>query len=243
MTTPDAAAAADPQHVPLHALMPAHIGAVITVRGITGTLDSEAVPNHVVPGNYVIALREEGKPFLTSVVGPGEEDVEIVYAAPPSPHDEQANTEVQTPRHIVVARELAQISDSITAHEGEIEGLKVCKADLDAEIMQYFELAGDTQLAVDGRKVYLKPRTFPVYRERPADEGGGKYTADDVVAALRAIGRNADIKPPSVNHQTLGAILREYRDAEKPVPEALDAVVELGEELKVAVGAPRRGRR
>jgi hypothetical protein len=243
MSTPDAAAAAEPQHVPLHALTHEHVGAVITYQGVTGTITDKPIGSARVAGNRVFPVQQPGKPFLTTLDGPADDLVEIVHAAPPSPYDEEANAEVRTPEHVVAARELAQITDSIAAHEGEIEGLKARKAELDAVLMKYFELAGDTQLAVDGRKVYLKPRTFPVYRERPADEGGGKYTSDDVVAALRTIGRDGDIKPPSINHQILGAILREYRDAEKPVPEALAAVVELGEEIKVAVGAPRRGRR
>jgi hypothetical protein len=243
MPTPDAAAAAEPQHVPLHTLSHEHVGAAITFQNVTGELDHPPVPSKFDDGSLSFPVREPGKPFLTVLTGSPEDSVEIVHAAPPSPYDDEANAELQTPRHLVVARELAQISDSITVHKGEIEGLEARKAELDAELMKYFELAGDTQIAVDGRKVYLKPRTFPVYRERPAGDGGGKYGADDVVAALREIGRDADIKPPSVNHQTLGAILREYRDGEKPVPPALAAVVELGEEIKIAVGAPRRKRR
>jgi hypothetical protein len=243
MSTPDAAAAAEPQHVPLHELTHEHVGAVITYQGVTGHLKDTPVESKLASGDLVIAVLEPGRPFLTTLGGPGGDLVEIVHAAPPSPYDDEANAADETPRHIVLARELAQISDSITAHKGEIDGLEARKAEIDAELMKYFEMAGDTQLSVDGRKVYLKPRTFPVYRERPAGDGGGKYTADDVVAALREIGRAADIKPPSVNHQTLGAILREYRDAEKPVPPALDAVVKLDEEIKIAVGAPRRGRR
>lgn len=242
MPTPDAAAAAEPQHVPLRELTHEHVGAVLAYQGVTGTLADLPAPATVGDG-LAFLLQELGKPFLTVATGPADSTAEIIHAAPPSPYDDEANAEVSVPEHIRAARELAAISDSITAHKGEIEGLEARKAELDKVLMKYFELAGDTRVYVDGRPVYQKPRSFPVYCDRPAEEGGGKYSSADVVAALREVGRAGDIKPPSVNPQTLGAILREYRDSEKPVPEALAKVVRLDEEIKIAVGAPRRGRR
>jgi hypothetical protein len=240
--TPDAAAAAEPQHVPLHELAHEHVGAVLIYQGVTGTLTDLPVPADVGEG-LAFPLQEPGKPFLTVATGPTDSTVEVVHAAPPSPYDDEANAEVSVPEHIRAGRELAAISDSIKAHKGEIEGLEARAAELDKILKKYFELAGDTKFYVDGRAVYLKPRSFAVYCDRPAEDGGGKYGSADVVAAFREVGRTGDIKPPSVNPQTLGAILREYRDAEKPVPEALARVVKLDEEIKIAVGAPRRARR
>jgi hypothetical protein len=242
MSTPDAAAAAAPQHVPLHELTHAHLGAVVSFKGSTGTLADLPVPSKV-DGELAFSVAEQGKNFHTVLTGSLDATVEIAHDAPPSPYNEQANAGARTPEHIVWARELAEISDSIKAHEGEIDGLKARHAALSKNLMGYFELAGDTQVAFDNRLAYVGSRSFPVYLERPASEGGGKYTGADVVEALREIGRAGDIKPPSINPQTLGAILREYRDAEKAVPEPLAKLVELGEEYSVKVGAPGRKRR
>lgn len=241
MSTPDAAAAAAPQHVLLHKLTHEHVNAVVSFKGTTGTLIDLPAPTH--GGLLAVPIQQQGKPYVTMETGGPDDAVEIAHDAPPSPHDEQANVEAKTPEHLVHARELAEIEDAIAAHTGEIDGLKARHAELSKAIMSYFELAGDTQIAFDNRLAYLKSRTFPVYRDRPASEGGGKYSSDEVVEALREIGRAGDIKPPSINPQTLGAILREYRDAEKAVPEKLAKLVELGEEYSVKVGAPGRKRR
>lgn len=141
---------------------------------------------------------------------------------------------------VSLIRELAAITDQLKAREGEVKDLKARKTELSDQIMEIFELHGLDSVRVDGRTAYIHPRTFPVYRDKPVEEGGGKYTSKDVVAALRAIGRGAQVQPETVNHQTLGAILREYRDAEQEVPEALAAVVMLSESTEVRVGSPRR---
>lgn len=241
MATPDAAAAAPTQHVPLHELTHEHVGAVVTFKDTTGVLVD--LPARVELSSLLaLPIREHGKPYTTVETGPPEATVEIAQAAPPSPYDDEANAELKTPDHIVWAREMAEISDTIDTHEGEIEGLKQRYAALEKKIMSYYELAGADQVAFDNRLAYLKSRTFPQYRERPASEGGGNYSAADAVRVLREIGREGDIKPETVNHQTLGAILREYRDADKPVPPELDAVVTLGEKYGVRIGAPGRKR-
>lgn len=243
MPTPDEAAAAPPQHVPLHALTHEHVGSVITFKNVTGTLDDAPVASKLVDNQATFPVREPGKPFLTMLDGAPGDLVEIVHGPPPSPYDDEGNAEAEVPEHIRVGRELAQIADAITAHEGEIEGLKARKAELDAKMMKYFELAGDDALLVDGRRVYLHPRSYAQYREKPESEGGGRYGSADAVAILRKIGRAGNIKPESVLPQTMGAILREYRDDEKPIPPELAEIVELAEEYSVRVGAPRRKRR
>jgi hypothetical protein len=242
MPTPDAAAAADPRHVPLHELTHEHLGAVLTFRDVTGTLADLPVPAKIGDG-LAFSIVEQGRSFHTVLTGPPGETVEIAQEAPPSPHDEEANAEAKTPEHLAWAREMAEIHDAKIAHEGEIEGLNKRYGELEKKIMGYYELAGDTQLPFDGRLAYLKSRSFPVYRERPAEDGGGTYGAADVVDALRKIGRTGNIKPETVNPQTLGAILREYRDAEEAVPKELAKLVELGETYSVAIGPPGRKRR
>jgi hypothetical protein len=218
MTSPDEAAAAEPQRVPLHALTHEHVDAVVTFRGTTGVLDQLPVPATVGDGLLAIAIQQVDVPYATVENARPDETVEIVRDAPPSPYDAEANLAAKTPEHLVWARELAQITDSIKVHEGEIAGLKKRADELGKLIMGYFELAGDRKLPFDGRTAYLKPRTFAQYKDRPASEGGGKYANADVVK-----------------------VLRENRDKKKPVPEALAKLVELGEENKVAVGAPSRG--
>lgn len=240
MPLPDEAAAAEPQRVPLHTLTHEHVGAVITLNGVTGTLDAEPVPagQHHAEGQLGVPLQEDGKSFLTAINADADTPVEILFPAPPSPYDEEANVAAGIPEHLIWARELAEITDTITVHTGEIAGLKQRAEELGRKLMGYFELAGDKSLSFDGRKAHLQGRTFAEYNDRPASEGGGKYNNADVVEALRAVGRAGDIKPESVLPQTMGKILREYRDLNKPVPPELAKIIKLGEEIKVAVGPP-----
>lgn len=141
---------------------------------------------------------------------------------------------------VALIRELATITDQLKAREGEVKDLKARKAELSDQLMASFELHGVGSMQIDGRSAYIHRGTFPQYREKPVEEGGGEYTAQDAVEALRVIGRGAQIQPETVNHQTMGAILREYRDAEQPVPEVLAKVVELGEKPEVRVGGARK---
>lgn len=141
---------------------------------------------------------------------------------------------------IAAIRELAMVTDMLRAREGEVEDLKARKRVLSAQLLPAFELNGLDQMRVDGRPVYVFNATYPKYQEKPVSEGGGKYTAQDAVAALREIGRGAQVQPETVNYQTMGAILREYRDQNQPIPEALAKFVTLGEAPEVRVGAARK---
>lgn len=253
--SPDAAAAQAGHPRPAFALIENHHGAVITVRQpedpssvpVTGVLkDAELLlkggkDSSVDADLVALSVQEDGKGFLTIVRVPTMANVTVMVDAPPSPHDTAAN--VGTPEHLVIVREMAEIADRQRAIKGEGEGLAERYAELADKLMDYFALAGDTQLPFDGRLAHVRVDTFAQMREKPASEGGGRYTNADVVEALRAIERVGDIKPESVNTNTLGAILREYRDAEKPVPPELDAVVELGERPKIVIGASTRKRR
>jgi hypothetical protein len=151
-----------------------------------------------------------------------------------------AGPEVAAAIDVTLIRELATVTDQLKGREGEVKDLKARKAELSAKIMETFELHGLDSIRVDGRNAYVHRPSFPKYKEKPVEEGGGKYTAQDAVEALRAIGRGAQVQPETVNHQTMGAILREFRDAEQPVPDELAKVVELVEGAEVRVGAPRK---
>jgi hypothetical protein len=139
-----------------------------------------------------------------------------------------------------LVRELASVTDMLKAREGEVKDLKERKRKLSEELLGTFELNGLDSVRVDGRLAYLHSPTYPVYLEKPADQGGGRYTAQDAVAVLRKIGRGAQVQPETVNHQTMGAILREYRDAKTALPEELAKIVRLEEAPEVRVRAPRK---
>lgn len=158
-------------------------------------------------------------------------------------HGEQAavQTAEQPPTiDVNLIRELAVVTDQLKAHEGAVTDLKARKRQLSEEILEIFELHGLEDMRVDGRKAYIHRPTFPQYQDKPVAEGGGKYTAADAVEALKAIGRAAQVQPETVNYQTMGAILREFRDAEQPVPDALAKVVKLGEGAEIRVGGARK---
>lgn len=230
MTTPDAAASAPISNtIPAAELGADHRGAVVTADGVTGTLTEVAGG----PGRVSLIVHQDGRPFgSTIVLEPGDT---VQLAEPPAPEIVPIDTDK--------VRELAYVQDQIKARKGEMDDLKDREKELQGELLTAFELNGSDSIRVDGRACYIRTDTYPKYLDRDSEDGGGKYTAKDAVEVLRAIGREAQIQPETVNYQTLGAILREYRDNEEPLPEALAKIVELGEEPKVRVGAPTRKRR
>ncbi len=141
-----------------------------------------------------------------------------------------------------LVRELATVSDQIKAHEGTAKDLKSRRSQIVADLLELWERDDVRSAEVGGRKAFIHPRTFPVLRERPAEQGGGRYTNADVVAVLNRIGRGAAVSPPTVNHQTLGAILREYEESDTGMPPELAEVVELGSVSDIRVGPPRKNR-
>lgn len=148
--------------------------------------------------------------------------------------DEVTTTGVGLDKGLVA--ELAWVSDRLKALSAEERELKERKRQVGAKLLEYFEANDLTAIVQDGRNVYTHNATYPSYRQRPAEEGGGRYTSDDVVEVFRALGREDQIKPETVNHQTLGAVLREYGDA---VPAELSEIVELQVSQEVRIGAPK----
>jgi hypothetical protein len=156
--------------------------------------------------------------------------------APSQPDSPEAPASIDTK----LVRELALVTDQLKAREGEVAELKARKRELSEQLLGTFELHGMDQMRVAGRLAYVHRPSYARYLDKPADQGGGRYTPQDAVAVLRQIGRGAQVQPETVNHQTMGAILREYRDSKQPLPEALARIVELDEKPEVRIGAPRK---
>jgi hypothetical protein len=234
MTSPDAAAA-QPESTPTAAEVAAkNIGAYISANGVSGVL-ADADPH--ADGSVHLAITQDGQPYDTVVVMQADGVISIRDAAPAEPDA------VAVPDYIVAAREMAQISDQLKASKGAVAALEDRYKELSETVMAYYEMIGDTQLRFDGRLAHLRYDTFAKFHDKPVEEGGGKYTHRDVVEVLRAIDKSDSVQPETVHPGTLATILREYRDDDKPVPEALAALVELGERPKVVIGAPARKRR
>lgn len=160
-------------------------------------------------------------------------------AATETPTAEPVTAEPQVSRETLLGREMAMISDRLKAHDGEIKDLKSRYGQLQEEMLEIWEMNGTRYRDVDGRRVYTHTNRFPKYKEKPAEQGGGKYTAADAVAALKTIGRGAQVTPETVNWQTMRSILLELRKDEQAVPPELAEIVELGEALEIRVGAPK----
>lgn len=238
MTTPDALAAFNPDapivdpnsRIVGEANPAAMIGATITTsHGITGVVTSWVVLP--VSGMVHITLRKPGEMFDTAESYLSEDSFQMVVEAP-KPDVVGIDPDL--------ARELARVQDAIKAREGEVEDLKKREKELSALLLPQFQRAGSRRTEVDSRTVYIHSATYPNYLEKSPGE---KYTAADAVAVLRAIGRAHQIQPETVNYQTLGGILREYRDRDEDLPAALAEIVELGESPSVRVGAPKVKRR
>jgi hypothetical protein len=145
----------------------------------------------------------------------------------------------QVSRETLLGREMAMISDQLKARDGEVKDLKSRYAQLQEQMLEIWEMNGTRYRDVDGRRVYTHTNRFPLYKEKPPEKGGGKYAAADAVAALKTIGRGAQVTPETVNWQTMRSILLELRKDEQPVPPELAEIVELGEALEIRVGAPK----
>lgn len=238
MTTPDALAAFDPD-TPIVDPNSRVIGEVdpdsmvgatiVTPHGATGVVIGwMQLP---VTNTVHVTIREPGRTFNTASTFQPEDTFQLIVPAP-------------TPDVVGIdpdlARELARVQDAIKAREGEVADLKAREKQLSDLLLPQFQRSGSRTTEVDGRSVYIHAATYANYLEKAPGE---KYTAADAVAALRAIGRAHQIQPETVNYQTLGAILREYRDRDEDLPAVLAGIVELGEKPTVRVGAPKVRRR
>jgi hypothetical protein len=238
VTTPDALAAFDPDapiadpavRVVGEADSKAMVGATVDLlNGTTGVVTSWVrLP---VTDMIHLTIRESGKTFNTAFTLYPHDTFRLIAEAP-KPDVVGIDPEL--------ARELARVQDAIRAREGEVADLKAREKQLSTLLLPQFQRSGSRTTEIDGRSVYIHAATYPKYLEKAPGE---KYTAADAVAALRAIGRAHQIQPETVNYQTLGAILREYRDRDEDLPAVLAGIVELGENPSVRVGAPKVRRR
>ena len=243
MTTPDEAAATPlglamtDDLLQAIALTDKHIGELIAVGEVIGVLLT--LPRRIErPGQedlVMLTIQQAGQTLATSLTHEASTVVTLL------PHDdEDPADEIPAALDPGKVRELADIEDRLRIAEGSVTELKARREALSKELMGTFEILGYDEVVIDGRKVYLREDTYPNYRER---EDGTKFTAADAVEVLRTIGRGVQVSPETVNYQTMGSILREYRDAEQPVPPELDAVVKLDSKYSIRVGPPRKKRR
>lgn len=242
MSSPDEAAALETRPsggMTLADLDTDHLNHTIVVRDKAGNVVvGELTVFTPLPGDRInLMIKVSGNDFDTSLVFPAGHPMEL--------RDVDGETAVAEPPVDITAvnldliRELASVSDRLKANAGEETDLKRRKEELSEQLLGMFEMNGVRSLDVDRRRAYVFTGTYPKYRDRPAEEGGGKYGAADAVKALKAIGRGDAVTPETVNWNTMGSILREYRDAEQDPPPELAAIVELGEKPEVRVGKPR----
>lgn len=238
MTTPDALAAFDPDapivdpnsRVVGEADPDSMIGAtVVTPYGATGVVTGwvRLPVTHMVH----VTIRESGRAFDTANAFQSDSVFQLIT---PAPKPDVVGIDPE------LARELARVQDAIKAREGEVADLKAREKQLSDLLLPQFQRSGGRTTEVDGRSVYVHAATYARYLEKAPGE---RYTAADAVAVLRSLGRAHQVQPETVNYQTLGAILREYRDRDEELPAALADIVELGEKPSVRVGAPKVRRR
>lgn len=202
-----------------------HIGAVITIADcfdttITGTLEKV---EHLGAFAVTLTIKPNGREFA-SVIRVHRDAPYTLVSPSPVPDIQPVNVELM--------REIASIDDKITALEGEIKDLKKRRGELDGKLVEGFAANGVQNMKVGGRTFYVRSTSGARFLERPE---GGFYTYDDVIPVLRELGREELIKPETVNWQTLSSLLREYRDAKKPVPDALAKIVRLDTEPHIGV--------
>lgn len=166
----------------------------------------------------------------------------VVVPPPVAPNltdDALAPTELEASEdgqvNLDAAREIAQISQEVEDLKGRLDYLRERKQELENLLVEQFAAHGMTSVSVDGKTVYTQRNRHPEYLERPAAEGGGRYNARDLVAAFAALNRQAQISPPTINANTLGAVLREYADNDGALPPELADKVRLVTSMQIRV--------
>lgn len=232
MTTPDAAAAVEHADPLVRDLTDAHKGMTIEVLEpgrppVTGEL---AFSERDIPmGVMNIALRdlEVESDFLTHLVVP----LDTPYRALTG----EAEPPIR-PVDFEKIRELTTVCDRLRIAKGEIKDLEDRKKALSNQLAEDFAANGLRIMNVDGRVSYVHTPTYAQYNERPDNEGG-RYTDEDLIPVLEAMGRGDLIKPRSIHRQTLASFLREFRDSKTPVPEAVAKIVKLAGDPEIRVRA------
>lgn len=115
--------------------------------------------------------------------------------------------------------------------QAELDEVKRQRADLERELVEAFTEAQTNSTTVRGRTVYLQ-RTV-VASKRPG------VTTEQLVAALRAIGKEELITKDTVSAQTLSAFVREIDAADEELPPELAAVVAPFEKYEIRVNNGR----
>jgi hypothetical protein len=98
-------------------------------------------------------------------------------------------------------RRFIALKDQIAKLEGDLEDLNKQRIALEAELIDEWTDAGCNSVELDGRKTYLRIDT---YAETPQGM--------DAVAALLTGGPYAAIVKPTVNKNTLSALVRELEE-------------------------------
>ena len=113
-----------------------------------------------------------------------------------------------------------ELKDKISALEADLDELNKERGALEEQIIDEWLDAGCNSVELDGRKTYLRVDTY-------ASTPQGM----DAVAALLTGGPYADIVKPSVNKQTLSALVRELDE----LPAEWEGVIEVGKRSSLRV--------
>jgi hypothetical protein len=232
MTESSATAVAPATVFTLHDLTEEHIGAEIVTTSALGYVKGELIELDRSPNNSKVTayIRQLAMAFNTAVLSSctAPRPCKVLTPAP----------ELIEPIDLDAIRELASITDRLKALDGEQKDLKARKLVLSDKLVEDFARNTVRTVNVNDRTAYVHTKTFPDYQDRPAEEGGGKYAAEDVIPVLRTLNRAHQITPETVNWMTMGAILREYRDLNEPVPAELARLVVLDSDMEIRVRAP-----
>ncbi|MBP8953567.1 MAG: hypothetical protein KBI47_14330 [Armatimonadetes bacterium] len=117
-------------------------------------------------------------------------------------------------------RRFMELKDKISALEADLDELNKERGALEEQIIDEWLDAGCNSVELDGRKTYLRVDTY-------ASTPQGM----DAVAALLTGGPYADIVKPSVNKQTLSALVRELDE----LPPEWEGVIEVGKRSSLRV--------
>lgn len=256
MITPDEAAArtttgAHGRHgqvlLPLTRLTEEHVGQDIEITDLWGS------------DNVVYVGRLAAAPILSvgyalvpfeSFDGPRElpfllNETRFVVAPPePAPAvDEKLHP---SERHesddvsLTLARDIKAATEDIAELDARLAALKEHRARLESQLIERFAAQGVDSVNVDGHSVHVHRRRYADFLDKPAELGGGKWAARELVPFFRAMNRSELITPETMHAGRLVSVIKEYLADGGNLPPELADKVKLETATSIRVGAARK---
>ena len=125
--------------------------------------------------------------------------------------------------NISLARRLVEIDAEQDDIGSKAAALRDERAEIEAQLIDQYAMAGVQSVRVDGRSVYLRHDTYAKILDQ-----------DKLIPVLRKTGHGGLIKQ-TVNSNTLSALCREVFNGENKIPKSWDGVLTVSDKFSIRV--------